>query len=88
LFNGRISDYELFRNLQRYVDQIDNGDLRFGDFNLSGASELLDLREGLQKHADAIGQLAHYADVLQRNGYRSPLPSEQTGASAGQTYQT
>jgi hypothetical protein len=82
-----ISDYELFRNLQNYVDQIDNGDLRFSDFNLNGASELLDLREGIQKHADVVGQLAHYADVLQRNGFQSPLPSEQTGAPEWQTYQ-
>ena len=82
-----MSDYQVFRHLQDYVDQIDNGDLRFADFNLGGHSELLDLREGLQKHADAMGQLAHYADVLQRNGYRSPLPSEQTGTPEWQAYQ-
>ena len=85
--NTGMSDYQVFRHLQDYVDQIDNGDLRFADFNLGGHSELLDLREGLQKHADAMGQLAHYADVLQRNGYRSPLPSEQTGTPEWQAYQ-
>ena len=84
---GAFSDYQLFRNLQNMVDAIDQGDMRFADFGLGGHSELLDLREGLQKQADAIGQLAHYADVLQRNGYRSPLPSEQTGAPEWQTYQ-
>lgn len=83
----QFSDYQLFRNLQNMVDAIDQGDMRFADFNLGGHSELLDLREGLQKQADAVGQLAHYADVLQRNGYRSPLPSEQTGAPEWNTYQ-
>jgi hypothetical protein len=84
---GAFSDYQLFRNLQNMVDAIDQGDMRFADFGLNGASELLDLRAGLQKQADAIGQLAHYADVLQRNGFRSPLPSEQTGAPEWNTYQ-
>ena len=82
-----ISDYQLFRNIQSYIDQINDGSLRFGDFGLRNGSDLLELQTGLQRHADAIGQLAHYADVLQRNGYRSPLPSENLNTPEWQAYQ-
>jgi hypothetical protein len=82
-----ISDYQLFRNLQDYIDQINNGVLRFADFGLRNGSELLELETGLQRHADAVGQLAHYADVLERNGIHTPLATERTGAPEWQAYQ-
>lgn len=82
-----MSDYQVFEGLMDYVNQIEGTTLRPDDFNLTSRAELDELKDQLEAHAEAVGQLAHYADVLQRNGYRSPLPSEQTGAPEWNTYQ-
>ena len=83
--NNPISDYQLHRNLSDIVEQINNGHI--GDYGLASRSEADELANAVQRHADAIGQLAHYADVLQRNGTRTPLASHQTHTASWQAYQ-
>ena len=80
------SDYNVYRDLQQYVDQIEQGDIRFADLGLTSPAQLAELKDVLQRHADAVGQLAHYNDTLQRNGYRTPLASHDTNSNSWETY--